>query len=224
MPAPGPYNSNSLPPIPQMNPPYGGNAERPTYFWNSSLSAEDVVCSVDYKNVTDSCCPYAFGIRDDYTTGCRMHNTTENTEWFDKCTRQIWGDVTGRPQDADPRCVSWTEKMQFTRDGELQSATPKAAKGDVQCTTLGTDPGINFTQNCCGQVGGSLAQEKDGRGNSLCTIKNDLEAKWNECIAALHTYPLCHGGEGDKGNGSGAPRLQVGGSLLVVAAALAALV
>ncbi|EKD05425.1 hypothetical protein A1Q2_00186 [Trichosporon asahii var. asahii CBS 8904] len=231
MPAPGPYNSKNLPPIPQTNPPYGGSDHSRTYFWNSSLPSSDIVCSVDYKNVTDSCCPFSFGIRDDYTTGCRMHNDTQFTQWFEKCTHQIWGEVTGRPQDAEPNCVSWDEKMQFTRDREMESTSaPKSGKGELECTTLGSYPGINFTQQCCGQVGGQLANGKDDRGNELCTVKNEMEGKWNECMSALHTYPLCHGEDGgggmsgSGGEGSGAGPIGAAGSLVFVAAALAVLV
>lgn len=178
MPAPGPYNSKNLPPIPSTNPPYGGTERTPTYFWNSSLPTTDLVCSVDYKNVTDSCCPFSFGIRDDYVTGCRMHNDTQFTQWFEKCTKQIWGEVTGRAQDAISKCVPWEEKMEFTRDREMESTSaPKAGKGELECTTLGMEAGLNFTQQCCGRVGADLAEKKDDRGNQLCTVKNEMEGK-----------------------------------------------
>lgn len=241
MPAPGPYNSKNLPPIPQTNPPYGGSEQNPVYFWNASLPEDDIVCSVDYKNVSDSCCPFSFGIRDEFTTGCRMHNTTENTEWFRTCTKQIWGEVTARPQDAIVNCVSWPVKMRFTEDLVRHSdAAPTPSEGRVDCTVLGYVPdNLNYTARCCEQLGGkpvgwTSAQDLENKPDEqktitdMCSIEEAQAGKWNECMSAFDAYPLCHGsreGDSSKGDGSGAlPAFTAGWSFLVVAAALAAVV
>lgn len=235
MPAPGPYNSKHLPPIPGTTPPYGGSEQAPVYFWNASLPADDIVCAVDFKNVTDSCCPFAFGIRDDGTPGCRMGNATERIAWFTNCTKQTWGEVTGRPQDAVVTCVPMASKIE-SQTAYAQEATPPPPDGKLHCTTVG-DPGalgpkLDFTGQCCAKLGGEVSgagssDRAAGAGSytAQCTVDADLGAKWNECIQALHTYPFCKGeGQGgDAKSGALRPALGAGAGILVAAAALAAL-
>lgn len=137
MPAPGPYNSPHILPVPAaQGTPYGGSEQQPVNFWNSSLPEDDVVCAVDFANVTDSCCPFAIGIRADNVQGCRMKNTTQNVAFFENCTRQTWGEVTNRPQDAVPFCVPFLDKVR--NQEEVTHVDQRGTKGDgLICGTVG---------------------------------------------------------------------------------------
>lgn len=136
MAAPGPYRSTHLLPIPITSRPYGGSAQSPLNYWNSSLSENDTVCSVDWKEVTDSCCPWTIGIRSNTAQGCRMQATSENVAYFENCTRQIWGEITNRSQDAVPSCVPFRDKLR--NQEEVATVQLQKANGyGLICGTVG---------------------------------------------------------------------------------------
>lgn len=236
--APGPYNSTHLLPVPKVDQPYGGTQQHPTYYWNASLPEDDVVYGTGFANITRSCCPYAIGITTDYLNGCRMHNTTENEQWFQNCTKQIWQEAIGRPQDWRLSNSSFTRQLKITEYQESRQLGGR--KGVVTCTTIGGgEPEVvklGFVSRCCDKAGGKQAgltwdgsePRPPAAGANFvpfeCEVKNNQRAKWNECMAAEHAYSLCGR---DTGAGFAIGPIfgsWTGSGFLIAAVALAALV
>lgn len=236
MPAPGPLDSTHLLPIPQVDQPYGGTPQNPTFFWNSSLPEDDIVCGVNDGDVSNSCCPYAIGIRTESSFGCRMHNTTDNMQWYQNCTKQLWDEAPGRPtEDVHLDCRPFTVILQ-----RAMYDYPDVVEG--KCTVLGSgDMRLDYLPKCCDKLGGRISEwsshsrqsapsPSDPANPSMtatsCTLMPVRHAQWKECVTSEHGYPVCRADASSAAVSSNRPNLSswtVKG-LLVAAAVLAALV
>lgn len=243
-------DSTHILPIPKVDQPYGGTSQNPAFFWNSSLPEDDVVCDSNlvHRNATYikkpySCCPLAIGIS--YETACRMHNTTENVQYWQNCTAQVAKEQSWGPEVVRPVCRPFTEELRLAMEERNDTANAGTCSALGMRAVYKKPPGdmvppSDMVAQCCDKLQINNTDSPAASRGYYCKVKDDQFAKWNECITAHQGYPVCSNEtdsannqtDSAKTNGAAASAIGPifgswtggGGGILVAAAALAALV
>lgn len=199
---------NTSVPVPSSDTPYGGSPESPVYFYNRSLSTNDIVCGTSNWTAGRSCCPSAIGIADTETwTNCRFQNTSENQDYWNKCTSAVGGGAF----PIESRCWPLKDFLAYMENHtavELRRGSPIEP---IACGSIGLSEKWNYTATCCEQVQGRSNQWRALRGtrddwsavNCLMTDDNQQSA-FNACISQ-NTWVVCNNTENpdDEGGNGG---------------------
>lgn len=228
----GRLESPHLLPLPPSNESYGGTAEQPAWFYNRSLSADDIVCGTSNWTIRRVCCPRSLGIMNgDWTAGanCRMHAREENAAYWMNCTHQL-GQEHGAGAVASA-CWPLQQFMDYRVNDTFKEVivsdekTTRCAGVDQPSAGNNYTTGHNYTDHCCAEVGGKpstwfsdlpdAGSREQNRSNWMASDCNTKDPDAFRRCMDKYTWSACLSNE------SGA--LRSGASTVVIAAAALAL-